>query len=235
MAMQEFGFGVGDDNIGSKGSRLKLKDNETVRVSFAWWPGVEDGKPNMDASTPRFLGVRRLYIQNVGYVVDKGPEYVKLAGAQSKQTVGTILVRWPLDPKGNVDRAAFQNGDFQVCSWVFSSDKYKNIGQIHSEFPLGKSDLKITCTDATYQKISMMPCTDSLLRKLLDAGKATDLFERVARAAASLSTDIAQDLTLDQIREKMSGKSGSPVIGGGRAAPVASNPEIDGMLDDILK
>lgn len=235
MSMQEFGFGSGDDSIGSKSNRLKLKENETVRVSFAWWKVDENGNPLLDSSTPLFKGVRRLYIPNVGYVQDKGPEYVKLAGTQAKQAVGTVLIKWPLDPKGNVDRAAFQNGDFQVCSWIFSSDKYKNIGQIHSEFHLGKSDLKISCTDATYQKVSMMPCTDSLFRKLHEAGKAKDLIDRVARAVASLDDDLAKDFTLDQIREKMTGKPSGPLSSGGARTISASNPEIDGMLDDILK
>ena len=54
----EFGFGDGDASVKSKGNkRFDPKElDKTYRVSFVWWPGLEEGKLDMDAETPRFIG-----------------------------------------------------------------------------------------------------------------------------------------------------------------------------------
>ncbi len=145
--MLEFGFGAGDDNIGGKGNRLKLKEGETYRLSFAWWPGLELGKPELDADSPKFIGCKRFYIPGVGYFQDKGPEYAKLAGSASKMSIATVVIKWPTDSAGNLDKAKFQSGGFTVASWIFSQDKYKVIQQNHIEYPLGSCDIRVSCTD----------------------------------------------------------------------------------------
>lgn len=233
----EFGFGDNDERIGSKGKRLKLKEGESYRVSFIWWPGLEEGKPNMDAPTPRFIGCKRLYIPNVGYVMDKGPEYVKLAGGgPSKTQVATVVCKWPTDNKGTLDKARFTAGEFEVNSWTISVDKYRAIGSRHEEFPLGQSDLKLTCTDTQYQKVDISPCRENLFRKIMEKNpdRAKLIIDAAIEVVRELPKDLAQDLTLEQIREKLGqgGKSG-PVAGGPVAA--SNSADFDGMLDDLLK
>ena len=233
----EFGFGDNDANIGAKGKRFKAKEGETYRVSFVWWPGIEEGKPNLDAATPRFVGCKRLYVQGVGYFMDKGPEYARLAGGgPSKMYVATVICKWPTDSRGNLDKARFASGEFEINSWVMSTDKYKSIEMKHKEFPLGHHDVTLSCTDTQYQKIDISPCRESLFRKIIekDPARAQPLIEAIQAAAKDVPRDLAQDLTLDQIRDKM-GK-------GGGAGPVSSSgavsnnsADFDGMLDDILK
>ena len=234
--MEEFGFGHNDEKLGSKGKRFKAKEGETYRISFVWWPGLEEGKPNLDAQTPRFVGCKRLYVPNVGYFMDKGPEYVKLAGGTpAKMYVGTIICKWPTDSKGQLDKARFSNGDFEINSWVMSVDKYRSIGARHTEFPLGQHDVTLTCTDTQYQKLDISPCRESLFRKIIEKNPtlASSIIDAANAAARDLPRDLAQDLTLDQIREKL-GKGGvSPIGNSGPASN--SSADFDGMLDDILK
>ena len=232
----EFGFGENDDKIGVKGKRFKAKEGETYRVSFVWWPGLEEGKPNLDAQTPRFIGCKRLYVPNVGYFMDKGPEYVKIAGGQaSRMYVGTVICQWPTDSKGNLDKGRFGNGDFGIFSWVMSTDKYRSVEARHKEFPLGMHDVTLTCTDTQYQKIDISPCRESLFRKIIekDAIRAKAIIDAAIEVAKDLPRDLAQDLTLDQIREKL-GKGGvGPVAHGGAVSN--NSADFDWMLDDILK
>lgn len=231
----EFGFGAGDDNLSGKTKRFKAKEGEKYRVSFVWWPGMEDGKPNLDAPTPKFIGCKRLYLQGVGYFIDKGPEYVKIAGGSpSKMQVATLICKWPTDTAGNLDKARFQNGEFSVMPWIFSTDKYRNIEQNHREFPLGQHDLTIACTDTQYQKMTLSPCRESLFRKLAEKDKAGPIIEAVKNLMGSINTELAQDLTIDQIRERLgrAGGGGGPVAGGG-VAP-SNSADFDNMLDDIL-
>jgi len=231
----EFGFGENDDKVGIKGKRFKAKEGETYRISFVWWPDLETGKPNLDAATPRFIGCKRLYIQGVGYLMDKGPEYVKLAGGSpSKMQVATVICKWPTDSKGNLDKARFASGDFEINSWVMSTDKYRSIEARHKEFPLGHHDVTLTCTDTQYQKIDISPCRESLFRKIIekDAVRAKAIIDDAIQVAKDLPRDLAQDLSLDQIRERL-GKGGPGPTGG---SVVSNNSaDFDGMLDDILK
>ena len=235
MSFQEFGFGQDDEKIGAKGKRLKLKEGETYRISFVWWPGLEEGKPNLDAATPKFIGCKRLYVQGAGYFIDKGPEFTKLAGGPSKMYVGTVICKWPTDSKGNLDKTRFAAGDFEINSWVMSTDKYRSIGARHAEFPLGMHDLTLTCTDTQYQKVDISPCRESLFRKILekDPARAAAILAGALEVAKDLPRDLAQDLTLEQLREKLGKGGGSPMGGGG--GPVATNStDFDGMLDTIL-
>jgi hypothetical protein len=231
----EFGFGSGDDNLGGRSKRFKAKEGEKYRVSFVWWPGIEDGNPDLEAATPKFIGCKRLYLQGVGYFIDKGPEYVKIAGGSpSKMQVATLICKWPTDSNGSLDKARFQNGDFSVMPWIFSTDKYRNIEQNHREFPLGQHDLTISCTDTQYQKMTLSPCRESLFRKLVEKDKAGPIIEAVRSNLSSINSELAQDLTIDQIRERLgrSDRGASPMAGGG-VAP-ANSADFDNMLDDIL-
>jgi len=229
----EFGFGQ-TTGLPQRNRRFKGKDNETYRMSFAWWPGLETSTLDMDAETPTFVGCTRNYIPGVGYIMNKGPEYTKIAGGPPKTSISTIIVVWPTDSKGQLDKAAFQEGRFEVMPWVFDQGKYEHMETIHGNFHLGKHDLVAKCTDSQYQKMQFSPAPENVLRKLRDSGdKGKDRFDalmgQIQNIAANIRNDLARDMSLDQIREKMGN-------GGGVAAPVASatTEEVDEMLDNIL-
>jgi hypothetical protein len=80
--------------------------------------------------------------------------------------------------------------------------------------------------------MTFSPCRDSLLATLKT--KKEELFTEIVGTAktihGNLQNDIAQDLTIDQIREKLSGDVGSPVAGGGMTTTV----DVDDVLDDVL-
>lgn len=237
---QSFGFGRDDDSIGQKTKKFKAEGGKSYRASFAWWP-IENGKLNLDAPTPEFVGGNRHYLEGVGYFLNKGPEFTKLAGSPPKTSIGTILIIWPTDAKGELDKNRLANGEFEVMPWIFGGDKYRQLSNIHSEFSLGQHDVKITCTDTQFQKMTFTPCKESILRKLSENPKASEhvnqIIAMVSELSGNLQNDIARDLTLDQIREKLSGGSGGGSFkksdGGGGGGTVDSK-EVDSMLDNLL-
>ncbi len=234
----EFGFGENDDRVlGQKFDRFKGKEGENYRVSFVWWPTKADGSPDLDSKTPRFIGAKRLYIQGVGYVLDKGPEYGQFG--QSKLNVATILAMWPTNRKGELDRARFASGDVEVKPWIFAKDKYEQLKRRHDEFPFGSYDLAIACTDSQYQKMDLSPCRESLFRKVIESDKmkamADNIVSQVNAIAANLQDIIARDVSIEKIREKL---GGAPVGGGsagvgGSAGGGANTAAIDDLLDDV--
>lgn len=233
----DFSIGSGDDRIGKKATRFKPEAGRTYRVSLAWFKDVgEDGVPSTDPSNLRFTGCERIYKPGVGYFLYKGPAYAEFG--QPKQSVATVMVIWPTDKNGDLDAASFKAGTgYQVMPWIFSPDKYKDIGRIHNKFSLLEHDLSMTCTDATYHKMTFTPENNNLLFKLLgQEGQLREAADRIMAEAKTIADgihrELARDLTVDEIREKLGGEAETPVNGGGAVANTSK--EVDNLLDGLL-
>lgn len=239
---QEFGFGAGDDDLGSgKFDRFKAREGETYRISFAWWPMVGN-MPNLDAESPRFIAAKRHFVQGVGYFLSKGPEYDKIAGGPPKTQIATVIVLWPTDRKGGLDKARFAQGDVDVKPWVFGPEKYEQLKRRHDEFAFGGHDLTIACTDTQFQKMDLTTCRDNLFRKCLESEKLHPIVATIVAKTAQIvgANDkgepmglrgvIARDLSIDKIREKL---GGAPA-GAGAGAFAETGAQVDDILSDIL-
>jgi len=230
----DFGFDEGDDNIGVKTERYKGKEGNTDRLSFAWFK--PDGDGNAVPGLPlKFTSCERHYVQGVGYFLHKGPEFAKIAGGQPKQAVATIVVVWPTDKHGRLNKAAFATGEgFEVKPWVFSADKYGALRRRNDEFPLNEHDITAACSDSQYQKMDLSSCKENLLLTLFksekDSAKAIvkNILDQVEVIAKTIQTDMAREMSIDKIREKMGGASAGPVNSG----PVE---DVEGLLDDLLE
>lgn len=237
-------FSLGGSAPILSGDKVRWKPQKgKYRVTFVALPGLDKNAPQFEDSNgnptaPSFKGGKRLYNQKVGYFLDHGPEYQKFAddaSKGSKTSIATTLVFWPVDANGNLDKARFANGEYEIKTWVFSLDKYKQLDAINGEFPLSQHDLSITVTDPQFHKMSFAPCKESLLKTLADKG--SDHFKSIVDHArgihANIQNDIAQDLTIDQIRERVSGQVGSPT-GNKGGGSFNSSFDADDILDDVL-
>ncbi|MEL7339302.1 MAG: hypothetical protein AAGM67_02365 [Bacteroidota bacterium] len=238
MSFDTFGFGKGDDNIISTSKAYKGKKDNTDRVSFCWWPIKEDGKLDLEADTPKFIGAKRGYRDGVGYFLVKGPEYAKLADGKPKTQVATLLVIWPTDDKGKLNIDAFKRGEFEVKPWVFSQDKYRSLAGIAEEWPFAEHDIKMKCLDTQYQKMEFNNLKDSCLKKVFDGDTDTHkmmqnkILAAIEELAPDLGSVICRDYDIQELHEKIYGESASSSGGGytGNNTP----GDIDGEVDDIL-
>lgn len=231
-----FEMGVDDDGIGVKSKRWVGETGRTARFSFVWWEGLETGSPKLEGN-PKFLAAQTHYMNNVGYVVNQGPEYTKLAGEPPRQRVATVIIVWPTDKMGNVDKVRLGAGEAGVMPWVFSGDKYKNLKRIHKEFPLHSHDITAQCDDSKFQKLIFSPCRESLLQMFLGNEKAKDMMAKIITDAAAivegLGRDLGQTLTIQQVQEKLAGGPG----GGGPASAIPDaimTGEVDDLVGDLL-
>ena len=242
---QEFSFGEGDGHIGGRQKKFKAQEGQTYRVSFIWLNGLDTGTLDFGSEEapgkPKFVGGQTHFLPNCGFVFNKGPEYTKLAGEAPKARIGTIIVVWPTDKSGKLDKARLANGEGEVLPWIFSGDKYRSLGQIHDEFPLVDHDITMSCSDAQYQKLTFTPCKENLLKALINKTDNPTAVTTVARLigeaqqiASNLPNEIGKDWSLDQIREKMAG-GGSPMAsGGGGHSAAAAGGDIDNLVDGLL-
>jgi len=231
----DISFGEGDQNFGLKLNKYKGITGQTDRLSLAWVPTGKDGLP-IPGKPPRFIGTKRHFVSGVGYFLAKGEEYAKIAGGPAKEVAATVVVEWPTRG-GDLDKARLLT-DWSVKGWVFSSDKYTAIKGVHNEFSMQDHDLKVSCTDTKFQKVSFIPCDHSVLAKLAASEKgaavAKEIMVRVAQVASELRGIVASDMSLAQIRERMAGGSGGGGGGGGGgSAPVGSSVS-DADIDDLL-
>lgn len=233
----DFTIGEGDSRIGKKTKQFKAESNTTYRVSFVWFTDTDDnGMPTENAS-PKFTGCERIYKQGVGYVLIKDSNrtaMIDILKSQPKQAVATIICIWPTNKDGDLDTASFKSGKgWEVSPWIFSADKYKEIGRNHKRFPLTKHDLSMACSDAQFQKLTFTPEGENLFTKLLTSGKpehvavAKQIMADVERVAEGMHRTLARDMSVDDVREALGETLETPT--GSHSAT-----DVDDMLNDIL-
>ena len=97
-------------------------------------------------------------------------------------------------------------------------------------------DITITVTDPQFHKMSFAPCKDNLFTaiKAKEPNLYASVVESVKDIYSRLQEDVAQDLTLEQIREKMSGgNSPSPLANkGGFSSNFSADDVLSNVLDD---
>lgn len=138
MSISDFSFDDGDRSLTSNTKRLKFKNGETVRISFAWFPKGDDGKYDLKTN-PKFRGANRVWVNGVGYVVANSPEIASITGATPKMSIATVVVVWPTDKNGNIDKNRMKNGDCDVMPWVFSKRKYSEFESIGKRVALWRT------------------------------------------------------------------------------------------------
>ena len=241
-AIQHFSFGEGDKDIGGQIKPFKADAGRSYRVSFIWWKGLEDGKPDLDSPAPQFAGANANFIPNVGFIINKGPEYTKLAGDKApRMRIASVIAVWPTDKQAQVDKSALQRGEIDILPWVISGDKFTTLKNINKEFPFGSHDFTLNCTDANFQKMTFTPCRDSLLRALLGNPKAesmvADMIAKAQLISGGISEHVGREMTVQQIREKLVGGPGGGHGGGGgssSAVDTMATGDIDSMVDNML-
>lgn len=244
---QEFGFGHNDTGIGTRTKKFKGEKGKTYRLGFVWWAGMDSD--DFDASnlipaegtdesvlTPKFIGAPRNYHKDAGYVINKGPEYTALLGENPRMQIATIVVAWPLGNNGQPDKDSLFSGMPEVMPWIFSQDKYEKLKKMHgSGYWMHDHDVQADCEDATYQKFNFLPAKQNIFKEMLKSNNAKGkeiaqfIIDRVRQMAPTLGREIGQDLTLDQLKEKLGVSTGSPV-----GNVVSSDSDVDSMLGSML-
>jgi hypothetical protein len=235
---REFTFGEGDAGVGGKSKPFKADAGRSYRVSFIWWKGLDQGKPDLDQAGPVFVGEDANFIPNVGYVINKGPEYTKLAGGEApRKRIGSVIVVWPTDKQGSVDKAALSRGDVEILPWIISGDKFVSLKAINKEFPFGQHDFTLNCSDAQFQKMTFTPCRDSLLKALIGNPKAesivADMIAKAQNISSKIMDHVGREMTISQIREKLAGGGGGGGVSAGPIETMATG-DIDSMVDNML-
>lgn len=253
-ATDTFGFGQNDSGIGSRVDKFKGEKGKSYRLGLVWWPELEkssdftaknltpaEGKEEASL-TPKFIRASRNYINGVGYVINKGPEYTQLAGAQPKIMIATIIVSWPLGKGGMPTKESLFAGMPDVQPWVFSGDKYEKLKKMHlSGYPMFDYDVQADCEDAQFQKFNFLPAKQCIFKEMLKSNNpqgqeiAQYVIRQVRMLAPNIARELGQDLSIDQLREKLGHEVSTAAGGSGGARAVAGDAEVDDLLGSMLE
>jgi hypothetical protein len=202
MSNDMFGFDDADDSVLSGGRRqdYKGKKNQTDRIAFVWFGTDAEGNPLMGKEhTPKFIKGMVHYHEQLGYFLEI-PGKTGARFGEARMKLATIVVQYPTDTNGTIDKARLKNGEIKVMVWKISPEKFKQLRAVHEDFPLTFHDVKVTCTDDKFQKQTFTPTANEALWRQVPELRERVLAE-VAQVAATL--DLGRKLTWDEIRSKM--------------------------------
>jgi hypothetical protein len=172
----------------------------------------------LDMGEARFRTLTSSYKQGLGYVEwpkNLTPEEEKVWKklGDRKDYVCTLLLQYPTDKDGEVDRDRLAKG-WAIKPWRFPAKIYEQIrkanrGAAEHGNSVSSIDLNIFCEDAKFQKVSVTssgPCiylkNDKFKRVVLE--KAVSMYDKLSPF---------RQMTTDELREKL-GLSGGGSSGG---------------------
>ena len=162
------------------------------------------------------------YDDNVKYVISRlgkdGPEgdavWKKLP--EPKLTFTTLLLVYPTDRAGNIDKDKLANG-WSIIPWRFHKGVFEDVWKVNKSAEedgssIALKDVKLECKEQTYQNISPSTCGPAIWQK---SPKFKEIVLTKAMEMYGDKTLIPfRQLTTQQLREKL-GMGGSGVSSGG--------------------
>lgn len=188
----------------------------------------------LDLGTVHFKKMMAHFQQNgVGFVLSRigkdGPEadavWKKLP--EAKLYFSTLLLLYPTDAVGNLDKEGIKRGDIRIIPWRFGKGTYEEIWNLNeglrgNDMSIANQDIKLECKDQQYQNIKV-----SFVGKAL--WQSADNFRNMVltRAVEHYTKLIPfREMTTAQLREKLG-------LGGGAVQDVTTGEDYTGLLDNV--
>lgn len=224
---QFIGFGKDDNKVltGGRPERYKGTKNHTDRIAMVYFYKDEEGNYRMEeGDTPKFKMANYHYAPGLGYIAAKG-EYTTQKFGPPKRRIGTFVLKYTTDRNGSLKKGSDGKPilDFEVLEWQFGEDKYRLLATIHDEFPLTTHDIKVTCTDDQYQKLSFTACNGKALWQRSDKLR-NQILERVSDMEHQLS--LCRDVSIQDIKDHFN--EGDDVI-----PDVSSDVDYDDLMEGL--
>lgn len=238
----DIGAGI-DDTPASSGSAARrnvhttsFEDDSIRAYDFDLYKGRNGVTDRIGILVPSQITFGRVhYTQEAGYFLCHS-EW-KLSGGQEvcvkaapccdkleapRKRFACLVIHYNTLPNG----ALVKPFSYQLKLWRFSDDRYIVLRETNKEFPLAQHDIKITCTDDKFQKMTIQACRDSVVNT--DAFKkayGADMTAWVKAASTKLDKQIGKTFTPKELLEKL-GMAQAPAIVQ-QEAPIAA-------IEDLL-
>jgi hypothetical protein len=178
------------------------------------------------------------YQEGLGYCISRlgkdGPEadavWKKLP--EPKITFTTLLLVYPTDRQGNIDKEKLATG-WHIIPWRFHKGVYEGIWKLNKGLEengtsIASQDVKLECKVQEYQNIDVQFCGPAVWQKSpkfkeVVLGKAMELYDKLIPF---------REMTTDQLRSKL-GMGGSAVGSAGIGGDATSGTDFADLLENV--
>lgn len=229
--MSDFiGFGMGDESLSRRDLEyFKGKNGVTKRLALCWLNTDAAGKTqvadptNPDPSiTPKFKYSLSHYVQGLGFIEPIDPYTTEKFGPAKPQIV-TFVVVYDTDKAGQVQGAIDSPSKVTVMPWKLSPDKFNRLKEIHREFNLTCTDLRVSCKEEKFQNMDFFNC-NGLALWLRNKDVAKYVLSEVAKYESQIRGP--RKMTIEQIKEKLGEDTGP-------APATVSASSFDDLMDGL--
>lgn len=251
MSRKTVQLGVDDENLARKGVKIKFDTGQTYRLSLAGIPGLAEGQPDF-TKPPEFEVTERFFCKPLKtFIRYAGSEHDRFLGAEQVRTYCVApVINWPNMSRSLPPEVQLQVmlSEFKVELWMVPGNAYRDLRNIAVTYPLSKRDLQVTCSDAQYQKITMLPMENSMLEQVFNKrgnpviDKAiTKLLDELAHVRQEMGKELGRELSAAEIDAQLTGSvagAASTASGGSgaqqqqqrRSAAIPSAQDLDAVL-----
>ena len=187
----------------------------------------------LDFRTVHFKKMNAHYQDGLGYVISRlgkdgaeGDEVWKKLD-DPKLYFSSLLLIYPTDAEGNIDKEGIKSGNWKVIPWRFGKKTYENVWKLNDSFrennlSIANQDLKLECTEGKYQNITVNSAGPALWQrsenfKKLVLEKAIPFYDKLIPF---------REMSTDQLRAKLG-------LGGSAVTDVTSDEDFTDMLDQV--
>ena len=217
-----------------KAAATKALTDRAAAMDPARTPDKLEPWERLDLSVAQFKRFKAHYQQGgVNYVISRlgldGPEadLVWKRLPEQKQYFSTLLLAYPMNREGKHDIQAIKDGNIgRLVPWRFGPGIYDEIWNLNdglrgNGMSIATQDLKLVCTEGTYQNMNVSIIGKAVWQsspkfKKLVLTQALDLYSKLVPF---------REMTTDQLRAKL-GLGGSPVGD-------VSGEDFTGLLDNV--
>ena len=117
---------------------------------------------------------------------------------------------------------------YDLKVWTFGPDKYIELRSLNAEFPLAAHDLRLTCTDDNFQKLTIQTCRESVVGvEAFQREFGQAVLDWATATVPKLHRAVGKTLTPVELAEKLGAAGAAPM------SMVESSPALD--ISDLLK
>lgn len=186
----------------------------------------------LDLGTVHFKKMMAHYQQGLGFVVSRlGKDGADADGVwkrlpEAKLYFATLLLLYPTDREGNIDKEGLKRGDWRLIPWRFGKNTYEEVWKLNeglreNNLSIASQDLKLECKDAQYQNIKVSFLGAALWQK------SENFKTHVLTKALEFYPKLVpfREMTTDQLRAKLGL--------GGSAVQDVSGGDFNELLDNV--
>jgi hypothetical protein len=151
---------------------------------------------------------------------------VKIGGSEkllgpAKPYYAIQVVQYHTDPETGAIRKPLS---YTLKGWIVGFDRYKSVQSNDEEYPMLKHDLKITCSDAQFQKLDFQVAKEAAWR--LDKKLEAQIADEASKNWETLARLLGREMDEDEIKERLGKGDGGVKVAG-------TTEELDDLLSSI--